>query len=136
MKILIDAAPIIALFNRKDNRHNEVLAFFARFKGEFVTTLPVITECMWLSKHIPVQTQNEILSHVAQGYYELEPLTPADFQRIAELNTKYANIPADFADLSLVAISERLNNPRIVTFDQDFDIYRRFRHDPFERIDF
>ncbi len=41
-----------------------------------------------------------------------------------------ADLPADFADLSLIAISERLNLPRIVTLDSDFNIYQRFRDKP------
>jgi len=39
--------------------------------------------------------------------------------RIAELFEKYSNLPADFADLSLVTISERCDIPQIVTLDRD-----------------
>lgn len=136
MKALLDAGPIIALFNRRDHRHDAVHIFFAEFDGQFVTTSPVVTECMWNLKNVPVQTQNELLANLVQGIYQVEPLIPTHFQRIAELNTKYADRPADFADLSLVAISERLNIPKILTFDSDFEIYRRFKSARFERIGF
>jgi uncharacterized protein len=43
-------------------------------------------------------------------------------------------LPGDFADLSLVVISERLNISAITTLDKDFDIYRRYRNQPFERV--
>jgi uncharacterized protein len=43
-------------------------------------------------------------------------------------------LPADFSDLALVAISERLNIPGIATLDKDFDVYRRYRNQPFERV--
>jgi uncharacterized protein len=43
-------------------------------------------------------------------------------------------LPGDFADLSLIAISERLDIAAIATLDSDFDIYRRYRKQPFERI--
>ncbi|MGB3300360.1 MAG: hypothetical protein WBA76_19025 [Phormidesmis sp.] len=36
--------------------------------------------------------------------------------------------------LALVAISERLNLPKIATLDKDFDIYRRYRKEAFERV--
>lgn len=73
---------------------------------------------------------------IAQGIWQREALQDSDFKRIAELFDKYSDLPADFADLSLVAISERLNIPQIVTLDRDFDIYRRYpdQPQPFNRI--
>ena len=44
------------------------------------------------------------------------------------------NYPGDFADLSLITVSERLNISAIITLDSDFDIYRRYRKESFERI--
>jgi predicted nucleic acid-binding protein len=80
------------------------------------------------------RTQNEFLNDLAQQLYRCIPLVPEDFSRIRELNEQYADLPADFADLSLISISERLNISAIITLDSDFDIYRRYRKQPFERI--
>jgi hypothetical protein len=63
------------------------------------------------------QTQNEFLLDVAKELYECIPLLPQDFIRIAELNAQYADLPGDFADLSLVAISERLEVVAIATLE-------------------
>ncbi len=63
---------------------------------------------MWLLSsdwHI----QNEFLLDVAKQLYECEQLLPQDFSRIAELNPQYRDLPGDFADLSLIVISERLD---------------------------
>ena len=57
-----------------------------------------------------------------------------DFTRIRQLNEQYADLPGDFADLSLIAISERLNISAVLTLDSDFNIYRRYRKGYFERI--
>ena len=62
------------------------------------------------------------------------PLVPEDYALIADLNQRYADHPADFADLNLVALSERLDIAEILSLDSDFDVYRRFRHEPFRRI--
>jgi hypothetical protein len=80
------------------------------------------------------RTQNEFLNDLAQQLYRCIPLVPEDFSRIRELNEQYADLPADFADLSLISISERLNISAIITLDSDFDIYRRYRKQPFERM--
>lgn len=80
------------------------------------------------------RTQNEFLNDLAQKLYQYIPLLPEDFTRIRQLNEQYADLPGDFADLSLIAISERLNISAIITLDSDFDIYRRYRKQPFQRI--
>ncbi len=98
-----------------------------------MTTHSCVTEVMWLLSS-SWQTQNEFLLDVSKELYECIPLLPPDFIRIAELNAQYADLPGDFADLSLVAISERLNISAIATLDSDFDIYRRYRNQPFDRI--
>ena len=43
---LIDAGPLIALFDKSDNYHNKSLGFIKSFKGNLVSTLPVITEVL------------------------------------------------------------------------------------------
>ena len=53
---------------------------------------------------------------------------------IAELNQRYADLPGDFADLTLVTLSERLDIAEILSLDSDFDVYRRFRREPFRRV--
>lgn len=80
------------------------------------------------------QVQNEFLRALSLGVFECEHLQLPDFTRIAELNAKYADLPEDFADLALIAISERLEIEAIATLDGDFDVYRRYRKQPFERM--
>ena len=49
---------------------------------------------------------------------------------IAALNP----LPGDFADLTLVTLSERLEIAEILSLERDFDVYRRFRREPFRRV--
>ena len=83
------------------------------------------------SAKIITQSREEPLFH---QLYQCIPLLPQDFARIIQLNEQYADLPGDFADLSLITISERLNISAIITLDSDFDVYRRYRKEPFERI--
>jgi hypothetical protein len=43
-------------------------------------------------------------------------------------------LPGDFADPSPLTILERLNIAAIATLDRDFNIYRRYRRQPFDRV--
>lgn len=78
--------------------------------------------------------QNHLLSAVRRNVIEACPLLPEDYARIAELNQRDADRPADFAELTLVARSERLDVAEILSLDSDFDVYRRFRNKPFQRV--
>jgi len=135
--MLIDAGPIIAYFDADDQWHTAAQRFIGKFCGQFVTTMPVITEVMWQLRS-DYRVQNELLLLVARGLFHNEPLTAADFARIMELNEQYCDLPADFADLSLVSIAERIDLCEIVSIDSEFDVYRLRRgHSlmPFKLID-
>jgi uncharacterized protein len=131
--ILVDSGILVAYYSTRDNYHRRVQTFFERCTSRLITTTGCVAEVMWLLS-FDWRTQNEFLDDLARELYECIPLLPEDFSRIAELNEQYADLPGDFADLSLVAISERLNIPTIVTLDRDFDIYRRYRSQVFERV--
>lgn len=123
---LIDAGPIIAYYNAGDDWHSVARRFFEEYKGILITTEAVCTEVMWIIDAPDVQ--GEFLHDVAREIYKLEPLNPSDFHKIADLNSKYHNAPGDFADLSLVAVADRLQIFDIVSLDRDFDIYRSYSH--------
>jgi predicted nucleic acid-binding protein len=131
--ILIDSGILVAYYSARDNYHQQVSAFFERCTSRLLTTESCITEVMWLLSP-DWQVQNQFLQGVARGVFECTPLLSQDFLRIAELNSQYADLPGDFADLSLIAISERLNIAAIATLDSDFYIYRRYRKQPFDRV--
>ncbi len=131
--ILADSGFLFAYYSAQDKYHQQVRSFYETCTSKLVTTPGCITEVMWLLSS-NWRTQNEFLLDVAKELYECVPLLPQDFSRIAELNAQYADLPGDFADLSLVAVSERLNLAAIATLDSDFNVYRRYRNQPFERV--
>ena len=48
---------------------------------------------------------------------------------------RYAALPMDLADASLVLLAERLGHGRILSTDQrDFETYRWKQHQPFENL--
>jgi uncharacterized protein len=132
-RILIDSGLLTAYYSAADQHHQQVCQFMEGCRSQLVTTHSCTTEVMWLLSS-NWRTQNEFLLDLAKELYECVPTFPEDFTRIAELNAQYADLPGDFADLSLIAISERLDIGAIATLDGDFDIYRRYRNKPFERV--
>ena len=131
--ILIDTGLVVAYYSADDQYHIQSQAFFEHCTSQLVTTVACATESMQLLA-ANFQVQNEFLRALSLSVFECEHLQLPDFTRIAELNAKYADLPGDFADLALIAISERLEIEAIATLNSDFDVYRRYRKQPFERV--
>lgn len=137
-RILVDTGILLAYYSARDRHHRAVVAFFESCMAQLVTSPICIAETLWLlgspqdQRVLGVQTH--LLQAVSQGAIEAVALHPQDYARVAELNTRYADLPGDFADLSLVVLSERLEIPAILSLDSDFDVYRRYRREPFERV--
>ncbi len=56
---------------------------------------------------------------------DIAEVTLAELPRMRSLMEQYADLPMDFADASLVALSERLKLRRVFTLDRrDFLVYR------------
>jgi predicted nucleic acid-binding protein len=47
-----------------------------------------------------------------------------DFPRIVQLIQKYADLPMDFADATLVIAAEKTSIRSIISIDSDFNVYR------------
>jgi uncharacterized protein len=130
--IVVDAGPLIALFDRDDRHHRRALEFVRTCRSKLVTNVPVLTETSYLLR-FSVEAQRDFLLW-AHRALDIDDGTPADLPRIAALLEKYRDIPADFADVSLVAMAERRRLSRIATLDKDFAIYRVFGKRAFENV--
>ncbi len=130
--IVIDAGPLIALFDGSDNFHAASVAFIKRETGILHTNLAVITEVMHLLDFSKA-AQTDFLGWV-QNAVTIDTNTTSDFPSINSLMEKYADLPADFADTSLIALCERLDTVLVATIDTDFDVYKTKRGKPFTNV--
>jgi predicted nucleic acid-binding protein len=101
------------------------------FTGQLATTSAVITEAM----HFLATSQNgprllaEFVAASAMEVYDLS--RPPELLEAVALMEKFADIPMDFADATLVLLAEGLNVHQILTLDRrGFSSYRtrRRRH--------
>ncbi|MBI9108761.1 MAG: PIN domain-containing protein [Spirochaetales bacterium] len=130
---LIDAGPIIALFNKNDKYHEKIKDFLKNYKGLLLSTWPVVTEVSHMLD-FNVQTQIDFLTWVDLGGIAIENIDNEDIARIIELSKKYSDVPMDLADASLVVLSEKKNIKEIITIDSDYYIYRTIKKEMIENI--
>jgi predicted nucleic acid-binding protein len=120
---LIDAGPLIALFDGNDTYHQRVLSFLKGYTGQLLTSWAVLTEvCYMLDFH--KQVRSDFLNWILRGGLEVVNLKPEQLEGIDEKMLTYSDLPADFADATLMEIAEERNIQYILSLDRDFDIYR------------
>ena len=88
-----------------------------------MTSEAVVTEASYLLD-FSSEAQASLMHLLASGRIRVEHLTPKDRPRIAELMLRYAKLPMDYADATLVVLAERLVAKRVFTLDRkDFGLY-------------
>ena len=130
---LVDAGPLIALFDKDDKHHARTLEVLARTRATLVTTWPIVTE-VWHMLDFSTDAQLTLLEWIYRGGARLHLQHEADLERIIALTKRYRDRPMDLADASLVLASEQLGLIQIISIDQDFDIYRSGGKKRFENL--
>ncbi len=130
---LIDAGPLIALFDKDDKYHHRVREFLSHTRTTLVTTWPVITETCHMID-FSVDAQLDFLEWAYRGGLQLYELKSTDLERVIALTRKYRDRPMDLSDASLIVTSEILGIRRIICIDRDFEIYRRADKKQLENI--
>ena len=137
-RILIDSGILLSYYQQQEPLHQAVVAFFDQNAAQLITSQICIAEVLWLLGNPGdprvLSAQNHLLLAVSRGGIEAINLLPEDYARIAELNQRYAALTGDFADFTLVTLSERLDIAEILSLDSDFDVYRRLRRQSFRRV--
>ncbi|EAQ70433.1 hypothetical protein SynRS9909_02728 [Synechococcus sp. RS9909] len=137
-RILVDSGVLLSYYQEREPLHQAVVAFFDQTCAQLITSPICVAEVLWLlgdpGDTRVLAAQNHLLRAVSRGGIESSPLLPEDYARVADLNERYADLPGDFADLTLICLSERLDIAEILTLASDFEIYRRFRREPFQPV--
>lgn len=120
---LIDAGPLIALFNKDDRYHDRIIEFLKQSKNILITTWPVITEVTYML-NFNINAQVDFLEWLRRDAVTIINLEKKHLDRIIQLVEKYADIPMDLADSSLIVTAELYNISDVISIDRDYYIYR------------
>jgi predicted nucleic acid-binding protein len=133
--IVVDAGPMIGMFDRDDSHHKQAGAFL-RGVGEcrLITTSLVIGEVAAMLAD--VQPNLFRFMDWLSAAVEIDDALREDLPRMIEIMKKYDDLPADLADVSLVALCERRGVSTIASVDSDFEVYRLPKGRKFENVFF
>lgn len=125
-RALVDTGAIVALVNRADRYHHAAVEWFSHYRGQLLTTEAVITESAYVLAASRAHQRAALLWFErarAAGLLRVEPT--ADYAALDEIIARYATLPCDYADATLIALAERTGVLVVATIDQrDFSVYR------------
>lgn len=134
--VMVDTGFWLALANKNDEHHERAKSTLAGINAPLLTTWPVMTEtCYLLLMRMNAAAQVAFMKSYAAGIFKAFELSHNQAARIHELLDKYAGLPMDLADASLVVLAEHLGHGRILSTDvRDFTVYRWHDNKPFENL--
>jgi len=123
--VVADTGFVVALLNRSDIRHSEVVAVYQKYT-QILLPQTVLAEVTYLlGRDAGILTVVAFLRGMAASRFILVALMNSDLESIALILEKYADSRIDFVDASVMAVAERFNSKTILTLDQrDFSIFR------------
>lgn len=132
---LTDAGPLVALIDADEADHERCRATLGQVELPLLTTWPAFTEAMYLLARAGGFTASQALWRlVLTDRLHVLELSRSAVERSAELMAKYADLPMDLADATLVAVAEERGTRRVFTLDSDFQIYRLHGRQRFDVI--
>lgn len=119
MTLVLDAAPLVAVADRRDPMQSRIEALLRAEAGALVISAPVTAEVDYLlGRRLGRASRLAFLDDLARGRFTVAGLDPADHGVVAGLERKYAGLEAGLADLSTVVAAARHGTRRLLTFDE------------------
>ena len=123
-ELLLDTGALVSLLDRSQPLHRQCAELFAEWRGMVLSTEAVLTEATHLLSRVHEGRAAAIEFFLAGGA-TLVPSSLASLLACKDLVQKYADLPMDFADASLVVLAEDLGTNLVFTTDfRDFEVYR------------
>lgn len=131
-ELLLDTGALVSLLDRDQTYHLRFAELFEGWRGAVISTEAVLTEATHLLGRIP-GGRERCLEFFLAGGATLVPPSLTMLRRCRVLLEKYADLPMDYADATLVVLAEELETDLILTTDRrDFSVYRFGRDRPFK----
>jgi predicted nucleic acid-binding protein len=131
---LLDTGPLVALLSRRDASHERARSMFAACQPPLRCCEAVLAEACFLMRRVHPRGPAEVLALGRRGVYTLALPVENHLASLETLLRMYADRPISLADACLIRCAEVHGDGRILTFDEDFMVYRWGRNRKFEPI--
>jgi predicted nucleic acid-binding protein len=127
--LILDTGPLYASLDRSDDDHRVCRELIEAATEQLIVPAPVLVEVdYWIHQRLHPGVLVAFLSDITDGAYWVEDLLPQDYHRVRELCDRYHDSDIGFVDAAVLAIVERLNEPKLATLDHRHFGLLRPRH--------
>jgi len=117
--LICDTGPLLAALDAADPDHARCARLLTEAAEDLVVPALVLAELdYWCARRLSTDAWLVFLDDVLSGSYQVEPPTGSDLARCRELQATYGDLGLGIVDASIVALAERLNEPKVATLDQ------------------
>lgn len=129
MALILDTGPLYAALDRSDDDHFRCRRLIEDANEPLLIPAPVLVEL----DHLIHRSLNPgvlvaLLADIESGAYEVVNVTTTDHRRVAELCDRYADMDIGYVDAAVLAVVERLDEPKLGTLDRRHFGVLRPRH--------
>ncbi len=129
MALILDTGPLYAALDRRDADHQACRRLIEQANEPLVVPAPVVAEVdYWIRKWLHAGVLVALLDDIADGAYLVEDLWPQDYRRVRDICDRYADADIGFVDAAVLAVVERMNEPKLATLDHRHFGLLRPRH--------
>jgi predicted nucleic acid-binding protein len=129
MALVLDTGPLYASLDRRDADHQRCRRLIEQANEPLVVPAPVLVEVdYWVRKWLGTGGFIALLDDIAAEAYRVEDMVPSDYRRVREICDRYHDSDIGFVDAAVLAIVERLNEPKLATLDRRHFALLRPRH--------
>jgi predicted nucleic acid-binding protein len=127
--LILDTGPLYASLDRSDQDHAACRALIEDAFEPLLIPSPVLVEVdYWIHERLNPGALVALLADIEAGAYALVDLEAGDYARVRELCDRYADPDIGFVDAAVLAIVERLREPKLATLDRRHFALLRPRH--------
>jgi predicted nucleic acid-binding protein len=127
--LILDTGPIYASLDRGDKAHAASRRLIEAADELLVIPGPVMPEVdYFVRQRMGIGPMLALLRDIQDGAYVVEDLRSTDYERVHELMDRYADADVGFVDSAVLAITERLDEPKLATLDRRHFGLMRPRH--------
>jgi len=127
--MILDTGPLYASLDRTDADHGVCYRLIETAAEPLVVPAPVLVEVdYWIHRRLYPAVLVSLLDDIANGAFQIEELLPRDYRRVREICDRYADADIGFVDAAVLAVVERLNEPKLATLDHRHFGLLRPRH--------
>jgi predicted nucleic acid-binding protein len=131
LALVVDTGPLFAALDRSDAYHGASRELIEGSSEQIVIPSPVLVELdYWVHQRLFPAVFVGVLDDIESGNYQVEDLRPDDYSRVKQLMDRYADSDIGFVDAAVLAIVERLGEPKLATLDRRHFGLLRPRHVP------